>query len=171
MQGILTTHSHEVVQTASISQLRVLRQLSPFRCKLFDLHVFYDTLQTDKNLLEFYDWFYAVNFPDIVFADKIILYEGDTERMLIKNILRSTEFEPLRNQYVSFVQVGGAYGYNYRPIIDFLGIKSVIITDLDYDKAALSESKVLASHSTTLGNLAEAMLPNYIKEALLWLVK
>lgn len=148
MQGMLTTHSHEVVRTAFIPQLRVLRQLSPFQCKLFDLHEFYDSLQTKKELLEFYDWFYAVSFPDIVFADKIILYEGDTERMLIKNVMRSDKFEALRNQYVSFVQVGGAYGYNYRPIIDFLGIKSVIITDLDYNKAALTESKVLASHST-----------------------
>lgn len=150
MQGMLTTHSHEVVRTALISQLRVLRQLSPFQCRLFDLHEFYDTLQTDanKDLLEFYDWFYTINFPDIIFADKIILYEGDTERMLIKHILQLPEFEALRNQYVSFVQVGGAYGYKYCPIIDFLGIKSVIITDLDYHKAALTDRKVLASHST-----------------------
>lgn len=148
IQGMLTTHSHEVVRTASIPQLRVLRQLSQFQCKLFDLNEFYNSLQTDKNLVEFYDWFYAISFPDIIFADKIILYEGDTERMLVKNIIQLDEFEALRNQYVSFVQVGGAYGYNYRPIIDFLRIKSVIITDLDYDKSALTESKILASHST-----------------------
>lgn len=164
MQGLLTTHSHEVVRTASIPQLRVLRELSPFQCKLFDLHKFHDTLQidTNKNLLEFYDWFYAINFPDIVFADKIILYEGDTERMLIKSILQSTEFEALRNQYVSFVQVGGAYGYNYRPIIDFLGIKSVIITDLDYDKDAVTESEILASCSTnsTINKFANSVLSN-----------
>ena len=99
MQGVLTTHSHEVVRTASISQLRVLRQLSPFQCKLFDLHEFYDSLNTDenKNLLDFYDWFYTINFPDIVFADKIILYEGDTERMLIKKVLYSAELEGFFN--------------------------------------------------------------------------
>lgn len=59
MQGMLTTHSHEVVRTALISQLRVLRQLSPFQCRLFDLHEFYDTLQTNanKDLLEFYDFY------------------------------------------------------------------------------------------------------------------
>lgn len=150
MQGLLTTHSHEVVRTASISRLRVLRQLSPFQCKLFDLHEFYDSLHTDenKNLLEFYDWFYAINFPDIVFADKIILYEGDTERMLIKKVLQSTELEALKNQYVSFVQVGGAYGYNYRSIIEFLDIKSVFITDLDYDKDAMTEREILESCST-----------------------
>lgn len=160
IQGLLTTHSHEVVRTASIPQLRVLRQLSPFQCKLFDLHEFYNTLQEDKELLDFYDWFYATNFPDIVFADKIILYEGDTERMLIKSVLQSGKLEPLRNQYVSFVQVGGAYAYKYRPIIDFLRIKSVIITDLDYAKNVSAESKILASHSTnaTINHFAGMVL-------------
>lgn len=162
MQGLLTTHSHEVVRTASISQLKVLRQLSPFKCELFDLHEFYNTLQAapEKNLLEFYDWFYTINFPDIVFADKIILYEGDTERMLIKSVLQSAEFESLRNQYVSFVQVGGAYGYNYRSIIDFLRIKSVIITDLDYDKDVLTESEILPSCSTnsTINQFAASII-------------
>lgn len=32
----------------------------------------------------------------IIFADKVILYEGDTERMLIKNVLLSDRFETLR---------------------------------------------------------------------------
>ena len=65
----------------------------------------------------FYDWFYTINFPDIVFADKIILYEGDTERMLIKNILQLPEFEALRNQYVSFVQVGGTLSWGIRAVL------------------------------------------------------
>lgn len=164
MQGLLTTHSHEVVRTASISQLRVLRQSSSFKCELFDLHEFCDILQAvpEKSLLEFYDWFYAINFPDIVFADKIILYEGDTERMLIKSVLQSAEFEPLRNQYVSFVQVGGAYGYNYRSIIDFLRIKSVIVTDLDYDKDVLTESEILSSCTTnsTINQFAASTISN-----------
>lgn len=50
-----------------------------------------------KDLIEFYDGFYAINFPDMIFADKVILYEGDTERMLIKNVLLSDRFETLRN--------------------------------------------------------------------------
>lgn len=70
-------------------------------------------------MIEFYDGFYAINFPDIIFADKVILYEGDTERMLIKNALLSERFEALRNQYISFVQVDGAYAINYKPILDY----------------------------------------------------
>ena len=162
IQGALTTHSHEVVRTASISQLRVLRQETIFECNIFDLREFQTSISTDKELLDFYDWFYTINFPDIIFADKVIMYEGDTERMLIKSLLQSKEFESLRNQYVSFVQVGGAYAYNYRPIIDFLGIKSVLITDLDYNAPSSTIADILASNTTnsTINKFAEAILNN-----------
>jgi len=148
IQGVLTTHSHEVVRTATISQLRVLRQVDHFKCNLFDLCEFQNSIMSNKDLLEFYNWFYAINFPDIIFADKIIMYEGDTERMLIKSMLRSEEFSALRNQYLSFVQVGGAYAFNYKPIIEFLGIRTIIITDLDYDKDASTVAEILSSNTT-----------------------
>lgn len=152
MQGFVTTHSHEVVRNSRISQLRVLRQVRPFECCLYDLHKFIDELikpnQELKDLIEFYDGFYAINFPDIIFADKVILYEGDTERMLIKNVLLSERFETLRNQYISFVQVGGAYAINYKPILEYLNVKSLIITDLDYKKEAETEADVRQSSST-----------------------
>jgi hypothetical protein len=162
VQGVLTTHSHEVVRIASISQLRVLRQETIFKCNIFDLREFQNSIATDKELLEFYDWFYNINFPDIIFADKIIMYEGDTERMLIKSLLQSKEFESLRNQYISFVQVGGAYAYNYRAIIEFLGIKSVLITDLDYIADSSTIADVLASGTTnsTINKFAESTLNN-----------
>lgn len=160
IQGVLTTHSHEVVRMASISQLRVLRQVSPFICNIFDLREFLESIGSNRELLEFYDWFYTINFPDIIFADKVIMYEGDTERMLIKSALRLKEFELLKNQYISFVQVGGAYAYNYKPIIEFLGIKSVLITDLDYDKDALKDKDVLISGTTntTINKFSEIIL-------------
>ena len=164
MQGFVTTHSHEVVRNSRISQLRVLRQVKPFECCLYDLHRFIDEVikpnQELKDLIEFYDGFYAINFPDIIFADKVILYEGDTERMLIKNALLSERFEALRNQYISFVQVGGAYAINYKPILDYLNIKSLIITDLDFYADAETESDVVQSLSTN------ATINAFAKEAL-----
>lgn len=76
------------------------------------------------------------------------LYEGDTERMLIKNVLLSDRFETLRNQYISFVQVGGAYAIKYKPILEYLNVKSLIITDLDYKTEAKTEADVRQSSST-----------------------
>ena len=41
------------------------------------------------------------------------MYEGDTEKLYIEKLLAEKEFEGLSNQYVSFVQVGGAYTHWY----------------------------------------------------------
>ncbi len=149
IQGMLTTHSHEVVRSANIPQLRVLRQTEAFTCKLYDLRIFYETVQkTDPDEIEFYNFFYTINFPDLIFADKVIMYEGDTERMLIKSILRSEEFKALGDQYISFVQVGGAYAHRYFAIVNYLGIKTIILTDLDYNSSAKDEEEVLSSTIT-----------------------
>ncbi|MFD2875836.1 TOPRIM nucleotidyl transferase/hydrolase domain-containing protein [Paenibacillus rhizoplanae] len=45
----------------------------------------------------------------------------------------------LNQQYIAFVQVGGAYAYNYRKLIEFINIKTLILTDLDYTKSANTE--------------------------------
>ena len=151
IQGCITTHSHEVIHATSFSKLRVLRQPENFNCKIYDLRQFYDSIsdpKQDSELPQFYDWFFTINFPDIIFADKIILYEGDTERMLIKTLLLSDKFTTLRNQYISFIQVGGAYAFNYVPIIKFLEIKTAILTDLDYDKNLLKIDDILSSRTT-----------------------
>lgn len=146
IQGMLTTHSHEVVRNAHISQLRVIRQTTQFTCELYDLRILQNLLKATKSeVLEFYDFFYTINFTDLIFADKIIMYEGDTERMLIKCILCSKEFKSLGNQYISFVQVGGAYAHMYFPIVNYLGIKAIILTDLDYRDTAKTQSDVLSS--------------------------
>jgi predicted ATP-dependent endonuclease of OLD family len=176
IQGFITTHSHEVIRAAKISQLRVLRQTDKFECRLFDLCEFQNSIIEDKDLLEFYDWFYAINFPDILFADKIIMYEGDTERMLIKSLFRFKEFEALKEQYISFVQVGGAYAFNYKPLIEFLGIKAVIITDLDYEKKSNNIDDILESNITnsTIRKFTEQVLKNgkpAVKELYEWQIK
>ena len=150
LQGFITTHSHEVVRGAELSQLRVLRKIDSFKCALYDLRTFHNLSADKPELLDFYNYFYAISFPDIIFADKVILYEGDTERMLINSLLKAdqTPFPKLKSQYLSFVQVGGAYAVNYEPILKYLDIKSLIITDIDYGKECNTENKIKVSEST-----------------------
>ncbi|WP_370649548.1 TOPRIM nucleotidyl transferase/hydrolase domain-containing protein [Duncaniella muris] len=40
-----------------------------------------------------------MGYSEIVFADKAILYEGDTERLLIKKLLTEERYEKLSQQY------------------------------------------------------------------------
>lgn len=154
LQGLVTTHSNEMVRVAGLSHLRVIRETEMFRSEIFDLSDFRNKLKekgtpTDIPILEnFFDWFFEIGFSEIIFADKAILYEGDSERLYIRKLITLPKFQKLSGQYIAFIQVGGAYAYNYKPLIEFLRIKTLIITDLDYKKSALSEADILQSKST-----------------------
>ncbi len=148
IQGIITTHSSEMVRVTDMENLRVARILGSFESKIFDFSSFKQTVSTDPVLRNFYDWFYEIGFSDIVFADRIILYEGDTERLLIRKLATVIDYQALNHLYIAFVQVGGAYACNYRKLIEFLKIKTLILTDLDYDKSADSEELIKASSTT-----------------------
>ena len=76
--------------------------------------------------------FLKLVYSELIFADKVILYEGDTERLYIRKLIGLSEFSSLQNSYIAFIQVGGAYAHNYLQILEMLKIKSLIITDLDY---------------------------------------
>jgi predicted ATP-dependent endonuclease of OLD family len=72
---------------------------------------------------------------DLFFADKAIFVEGQVERlllpMMIEDRAKADGCETLGSQYISISEVGGGHAHKFKPIIDFLGIPSLIITDLD----------------------------------------
>ncbi len=147
IQGLVTSHSSEIVKVTPINKLRVIRQLQLFKNKIYDMNIFMNEIE-DIGLVSFYNLLFNINFSDIIFSDKIVMYEGDTERMYIQNILKLEKFEKLDNQYIAFIQVGGAYAHNYRRIVEYLHIKTLALTDIDYDKAYLTEEEILESKTT-----------------------
>jgi hypothetical protein len=73
---------------------------------------------------------------DLYFADKAILVEGATERLLMPRfyeIIDKSLEEPQRlsSQYITCIEVGGAYAHIFYPLLDFLEIRTLIITDID----------------------------------------
>ena len=163
LQGLVTTHSNEIVRVSGLEHLRVIRETQMFKSEIFDLSAFRKSFviknkseqaeesinPKDISILEnFFDWFFEIGFSEIIFADKAVLYEGDSERLYLKKLITLPAYQKLSGQYIAFIQVGGAYAYNYKSLIEFLKIKTLIITDLDYKKSALSEAKILASKST-----------------------
>lgn len=163
LQGVVTTHSNEMVRVAGISHLRVIRRAGDFKSALYNPSLLIEKLKEsenkeDKELANFFDWFFEIGYSEIVFADKAILYEGDTERLLIRKLLTLPKYEKLSQQYVAFIQVGGAYAYNYRKLIELLKIKTLIITDLDYDKECIETEEIKKSEITN------ATIKNFYKE-------
>ena len=153
IQGLITTHSNEMVRVAGISHLRVIRHAKDFKSNLYDLSLLLYELKesdklSDKELADFYDWFFEIGYSEIVFADKAIFYEGDTERLFIRKVMTLDKYKKLGQQYIAFIQVGGAYAKNYEKLIRLLGIKSLIITDTDYGKEEICIKDICNSEST-----------------------
>ena len=147
LQGLITTHSNEMVRTVGLSHLRVIRHAGNFKSKLYDISTLLKDLKksenlSDKELANFFDWFFEIGYSEIVFADKAIFYEGDTERLFIRKAMTLEKYKKLSQQYVAFIQVGGAYAKNYEKLIRLLGIKSLIITDIDYEKEKLTVADI-----------------------------
>lgn len=158
LQGLITTHSNEIARSVGLNSLRVIRQTGKSKSELFNLSKFRKSIENKKVknvdeeseflLQNFFDWFFEIGYSELIFADKVVLYEGDTERLYIRKLLGMTEFASLRDNYIAFIQVGGAYAHNYLEILTMLKMKSLIITDLDYDKDATTFETAKNSTST-----------------------
>ena len=74
---------------------------------------------------------------DLFFADAVVLVEGSAERMMVPHFIKN-KFESLSSKYLSILEIGGSHAHTLRPLIDDLGIITLIITDLD---SANSEDK------------------------------
>ncbi|WP_313279028.1 AAA family ATPase [Timonella senegalensis] len=86
---------------------------------------------TEKNAtLRFLEQYMELQRCDIFFADKVILVEGLTERLLLPEMIRRLGGD-LKYEYVSVITVGGAYALKFRELLKFLAVKTLIVTDLD----------------------------------------
>lgn len=156
LQGLVTTHSSEIVRGTSIERLRIIREETLFNSTIYDLSSFInkegisestneDNADIIKNCKTFYE---NIGISEIIFADIAILFEGDTERFYLKKIISLPCFKDLQQKYIAYIQVGGAYAYNFKDLLEFLKIKSLIITDIDYDKNATNEKEILDATTT-----------------------
>ncbi len=73
---------------------------------------------------------------DLFFADKAILIEGTAERILLPTMIRKTDIaavgQPqLASQYLTVMEVGGAYAHRFFDLLSFLELRALIITDID----------------------------------------
>lgn len=145
LQYIITTHSSHIVADSDFDDIKYLKSQgrnSVVAKNLTDLKNEYDIDTTQYDFLKQY---LTISRAEIFFADKAILIEGDTERLLVPTFmykidleerkrLESTDeqdtFLPLLSQNISTIEVG-AYAQIFEKFIEFLGIKSLIITDID----------------------------------------
>lgn len=132
LQGIITTHSTEIVKNVNVNDIKVIRSENNFMNRIVDLHQF---IAKNGNK-EFYETFFKLNFADLIFSDAVIFYEGDAERMYFESLInrKHSKYINLARQYISYCQCGGYHVQKYFPLLNELGMKACVFTDIDYDK-------------------------------------
>ncbi|MGJ6122886.1 AAA family ATPase [Mycolicibacterium sp. Y3] len=129
-QFVVSTHSSHVANRAEFSGIRYFRVVAAEEGREGN-HAEVLDLSRAKGLDEqFLHQYLTLTRSDLFFADKAILVEGTTERLMIPAAIRKTA-PALSNQYVTLMEVGGAYAYIFFPLLDFLGIPALVITDID----------------------------------------
>ena len=140
VQFVVSTHSSHVANAAGFEAIRYFlptaqnNAAETRQSKIKDLREgLRGTPEEHRNFLHQY---LTLTRCDLFFADKAILIEGTSERLLLPVIIKKLEdAEPaipkLSNQYVSIMEVGGAYAHIFFDLLDFLELRSLIITDLD----------------------------------------
>lgn len=136
LQYIVSTHSSHIVAESDFNDIRYLKRIGESQViakNLKSLEREYEEAGEEKNF-RFLKQYLTLNKAELFFADKAILVEGDTERILLpammKKVDQENEENPLLSQNISLVEVG-AHSQVFEKFIDFIGVKTMIITDLD----------------------------------------
>ncbi|MGD9909440.1 MAG: AAA family ATPase [Candidatus Izemoplasmatales bacterium] len=135
IQVILTTHSSHIVNQVKFSSIRYAKKTG----LSLELKDFKEFSTDNPDNAEFIQKYLTLYRCDLFFADKAILFEGSSERILIPEVIRrlaqNNKFVgtsvPLDRQYISLIEVGGAYAYLFFEFLKFLELPSLIITDID----------------------------------------
>ena len=85
---------------------------------------------TNEDTTRFVTRYLKTTHCDLFFADAAILVEGPAERMLVPLFIRES-FPKLNESYITVLEIGGSHAHRLRPLIEHLGLTTLIITDLD----------------------------------------
>jgi predicted ATP-dependent endonuclease of OLD family len=161
VQFVVTTHSSHIANEASFDSMRYfLTQARAGSSGIFITNVKDLRSGLSNELYDnrvFLHKYMTLTRCDLLFADRAILIEGPTERLLLPKIVekvdsKQTNEVKLGSQYLSVMEVGGAYAHIFFNLLDFLNLKTLIITDLDTINEGDKGKKCKVSEGTHSSN-------------------
>lgn len=131
-QLVVTTHSPHILYERGFSPIRYFRRVSDkldHNTEVRNLSLF-KTGAADAPAREFLQRYLKLTHCDLFFSDAIILVEGNVERLLLPAMIESAA-KRLRSSALTILEVGGAFAHRFQELIAFLGLTTLVITDLD----------------------------------------
>jgi predicted ATP-dependent endonuclease of OLD family len=129
-QAVITTHSPHILYERGFQPIRYFRRDllgNDQVTEVLNLSAFYARETEHRDFLQRY---LKLTHCDLFFSDAAVLVEGNVERLLLP-IMISKAATSLRSSCICILEVGGAFGHKFKSLIEFLGIVTLIITDVD----------------------------------------
>jgi len=135
VQFVVTTHSTYIANEAHFDSIRYFLTKGKKESQTYikDLNTEFSKKEHNEDK-DFINKYLTLTKCDLFFADKAIMIEGATERILMPEFIKKLESGNLTSQFISTVEIGGAYAHHFYKFLDFLELKTLIITDLDSTK-------------------------------------
>lgn len=161
-QLVVSTHSSHIAHEVGFAQMRYFRRhpaRSPGEIPTSSVLNLSEVFGKEDETTRFVSRYLRVTHADLFFADGVILAEGAAERILVPHFVRF-HFPGLHSCYVTLLEVGGSHAHRLAPLIEYLGVNTLIITDLDAVEAGGHHKK--ASPAKSAGQLtANAVLKTW----------
>lgn len=130
-QLVVSTHSTHIAHEVDFSCLRYFKRQVDTKGVL-PISTIVNLTNTfgekEKENERFVTRYIKLTHCDMFFADGIILVEGAGERILMPKFLKDAKMD---NMYLSVIEINGAHAHRFRPLIEKLGMPTLIVTDLD----------------------------------------
>ena len=191
IQTLISTHSPHMISQCDFSNLKYFKleknniEIINFEDKMLELY------SSEKELYNFVKKYLSIESSELFFADKVIFIEGISERILIhyfmkihddvimkeiemkrkeeeekkvdnKKEIAELERQLLLSQNITILEVG-ANAKAFKKFIEFLGIKCLIITDVDSIKENKECCSVKDGYFTSNATIKEYLNGNNIE--------
>lgn len=132
-QLLVSTHSNHIAHELPFGALRYFRRYPAGKfgkvptSRVINLCQVFGELSGTRNFVTRY---LRLHHSDLFFADAAILVEGPAERILLPSFIRNSK--PFLEQcYLCIMEINGNHAHKLRPLIEQLGLTTLVITDLD----------------------------------------
>lgn len=159
VQFVVSTHSSHIANEAGFESIRYFLAVT---CSAAPVGVRYTKIKDfregmagkPEEVRHFLHQYLTLTRCDLFFADKAVLVEGLSERLLLPIIIEKLEsanpsFPKLSAQYNTVMEVGGAYAHLFFDLLEFMELRALIVTDIDAVTAAGGTACAVHQGTTT----------------------
>lgn len=129
-QLVITTHSAHIINESRFVPIRYFQRVGAAMGNHETVVRDISRLNAQTDSIRFLERYMKLTHCDLFFADGAILVEGNVERLLMSTMIEKSA-PSLGSNYLTVLEVGGAFAHKFEPLLELLGLPTLVVTDLD----------------------------------------